>query len=778
MVALPARLPNAVPADLTSFVGRRQDIAAVRQLLATARLVTLTGIGGVGKTRLAFRVATELRRAFPDGVCLVELASLEDPALLPHTLIDALAIPESSARPSINVVCDHLRERRMLLLLDNCEHLVEATADLAHQVLRAAPDVRVLATSRQALRITGEYVYPVPPLPVPDPEEPLVPGTASRYPSVTLFTERSAAVVPGFALTPDNEAAVIRLCHRLEGIPLAIELASVQLRVLTVDELASRLDDRFQVLRQGSRNLPERQRTLQALIDWSYNLCSPAEQALWARASVFAGGCGVDALEEVCTDEALPAHLVRDTVAGLLDKSIFIREEQGPYIRFRMLETIRAYGQARLAESGDEPVLSRRHRDWCLRLVETAGDEWGSEKQQDWASRLELEHANLRRALDYCLSQPGEARVGLRMAAEPWPWIAMGYLTEGKLWLDRALALEREPSRERAWALSTAAYLTVAQGDEPTAAVLAEEARSVAVRLNDPAALAYATHVQALRHFLRADLAGADLSGVIPLFAEALQQYADADVPATYPNFLRIELASVHILRGEADKAAEVVDDLFERCQAAGDRWQLSYALWERGFLSLIRGEVDRAETDLCEALRIKRGFHDTLGLALVLEVLAWTTVAKGNAERGGTLLGGTAALWQSIGAPLCGLTHMIAQREQFEKTAREKIGNAAFDAAFGRGGTMTAEETLALALRERVQPAPEAPTAASALTRRERQVADLVAEGMSNKEIAARLVISLRTAEGHVEKILTKLGFTTRTQIASWIVQQQADRS
>ncbi|MEU0403712.1 LuxR C-terminal-related transcriptional regulator [Streptomyces sp. NPDC006197] len=778
MVTLPARLPNAVPADLTSFVGRRQDIAAVRQLLAAARLVTLTGIGGVGKTRLAWRVATELRRAFPDGVCLVELASLRDPALLPTTLIDALAIPESSARPSMDTVCDHLRERRMLLLLDNCEHLVEATADLAYQVLRAAPDVRIVATSRQALRIAGEHVYPVPPLPAPDPEDPPEPGTATRYPSVALFAERSAAVVPGFEVTPDNEAAVIRLCHRLEGIPLAIELASVRLRVLTVDELASRLDDRFQLLREGNRNLPERHQTLQALIDWSYNLCSPMEQALWARASVFAGGFGVDGLEAVCTDVALPAHEVLDTVAGLVDKSIFIREEQGKYVRFRMLETIHAYGRARLAESGDEPVLIRRHRDWCLRLVETADDEWGGDRQQEWASRLELEHANLRHALDYCLSQPGEARVALHMAAVPWLWIAMGCLTEGKLWLDRALALDQEPSRERAWALSTAAYITMAQGDEPAATALAEEARDVAFRLHDLAALAYATHVRALCHSLRADLAGSDLSGAVPLFVEALQQYADADVPAAYPNFLRIELASVHILLGEADKAAEVVDDLFEWCQTVGDRWQLSYALWERGFVRLIRGEGDRAEADLCEALRIKRFFHDTLGLALVLEVLAWTAVAKGDAERAATLLGGTTALWQTIGAQLFGSTHMIAQRERFEKAAREKIGNAAFDAAFGRGSALTAEETLALALRERVQPAPETQPAAPALTRRERQVADLIAEGMSNKEIAAALIISPRTAEGHVEKILTKLGFATRTQIASWVVQQQAGRT
>ena len=765
-----AKSPSTVPADLTSFVGRRQDIAAVRQLFSTTRLVTLTGMGGVGKTRLALRVAREVRRAFPDGVSVVELASLKDPALLAHTVIDALAIREQSARAPMTVLCDFLRQRRMLLVLNSCEHVVNAAADLVDQVLRAAPDVAILATSRQALRIAGEHIYPVPPLPAPNPDDSVAPGTATQYPAIALFADRSAAVVPDFALTPDNETAVVRLCHRLEGIPLAIELAAVRLRVLTVDELANRLDDRFQLLREGNRNLPDRHQTLQALIDWSHDLCTPAEQTLWARASVFAGGFSIDALEAVCTDEALPKHTVLDTVAGLLDKSIFIREDHGTHIRFRMLETIRAYGQARLAESGDEPALGRRHRDWYLQLITTAGDEWAGPRQQEWASRLQLEHPNLRRALDYCLSEPGEARVGLRMASVPWFWLALGHLTEGKLWLDRALALDEQPSHQRAWALATAAYIAAFQGDEAEVTALSEEARNLAVQLDDPAALAYATHVLGLRHFLSTDLTGA-----LSLFAEALEQYADTDVTAQYPDNLRVELATAHVLLGEADRAAEVFDELFERCEAAGERWQLSYALWGRAFLKLIHGKLDRAEADLCEAIKIKRFFHDTLGLALALDVLAWTTAAKGHAERAATLLGGTNTLWQTIGTQLFGSTHLIAQREQFETMARKRLGDAEFDAAFERGSALTEEETLALALREPAQPASDAPRSAPALTRREREVADLVAEGLSNKEIAARLVIALRTAEGHVENILTKLGFNTRTQIVSWVVQQQS---
>ncbi|WP_207892279.1 LuxR C-terminal-related transcriptional regulator [Streptacidiphilus pinicola] len=752
-----------MPADLTSFVGRRQDVAAVRELASKARLVTLTGIGGVGKTRLAFRVAAEVRRAFPDGVCLVELASLTDPALLPLTVMDALAMREQSAREPVGVLCDHLRTQHMLLVLDNCEHLVEAVADLADRLLRAAPDLRILATSRQALRIAGEYVYPVLPLPVPNPEATIKPGTGTQYPSVTLLAERSAAVVPGFALTPDNEAAVIRLCHRLEGIPLAIELAAVRLRALTVDDLVNRLDDRFDLLREGNRNLPERHQTLQAMIDWSYGLCTPTEQALWARASVFAGGFGTDALEAVCTDDSLPERAVLDAVTGLVEKSIFVPEPQGGRSRFRMLETIREYGQARLAESGDQEALDRRHRDWCLQLIETAGDEWVGPRQQQWADRLELEHANLRRALEYCLSESGEARVGLRMAAVPWFWGATEYIAEGRLWLDRLLALDEEPSHERAWALATAAYIAIFQGDEHAVTVLPEVARDLAVRLDDPAALAYATHVLGMRQSLSDDPASA-----IPLFTEALEQYSETGVTPQYPDSLRIELANAYILLGDFDKATNLVDELYELCGVNGDRWNLSYALWGRGFLALIRGDLDQAEADLCESLAMKREFHDTLGLALTLEVLAWTAAAQGEDERAATLSGGADSLRQSIGAK-----HVITAPGDFQVTACKRLGEAAFDSAFARGRHLALDETLALALREHAQPAPAAPAQASLLTRRQREVAELVAAGLSNKEIAAKLVISLRTAEGHVESILTKLDFKTRTQIAHWVMQQ-----
>ncbi|WP_213575142.1 LuxR C-terminal-related transcriptional regulator [Rhodococcus sp. USK13] len=772
MASLSANQPDNLPADLTSFLGRRSETQTVRKLLSADRLVTLTGVGGVGKTRLALRVARDVRRAFPDGVCLVELASLKDPDLLPHTLIDALGIREQSA-PAPLVLTDYLRPRHTLLVLDNCEHILEAAADLVDRLLRAAPKLRILATSRQALMIAGEHVYPVPTLPVPDVDVRLAPGSATQFAAVDLFAARAAAVVPGFEIIPDNEQAVIRLCQRLEGIPLAIELAAVRLRVLTVEELAHRLDSRFELLREGSRNLPERHQTLQALIDWSYELCTPAEQTLWARASVFAGGFGLDALEAVCADELLAEEVILDTVAGLTDKSILIRGEHGGRVRFRMLETIREYGQARLRESGSEAKVQRRHRDWYWRLIEKAAAQWFGPGQEAWAALLRMEHPNVRSALEFCLARPDEVRVGLRMAGLPWfLWTALGFMTEGRLWLDRALAIDQEPSLERVWALGTAADIAVFQGDEAAATALIDAVHDLAGRLGDPQGLAYATHMLGLREL------GTDPSAAIPLLVEALERYGRADVPADYPNSVRPALTIAYLLSGELDRAADVVEEACEQCKQAGERWLLSYAMWAKGFLRLLQGELEQAEADLCEALQLKRFTQDSLGLAFILDVLAWTAAASGDCERAAVLLGASDQAWQSIGVPLLGAKHLLARREQFENMARQAMGNPGFDTAFARGGQLTVEDMLTFALREhRVSPV-EPRQADSLLTPREREVADLVAQGMSSKEVAAKLVISRRTVDVHVEHIFEKLGFNSRTQIATWVAQRRAPES
>ncbi len=769
------RAANNLPADLTSFVARRPEVAQIRQLLSASRLVTLVGVGGVGKTRLAVHAARDVQRAFPEGVFLVELASLKDPALLPHTVIDALAIPEQSSRAPMNILADYLRHRQILLVLDNCEHLLESAAELTAALLRSAPGLRILATSRQVLRVPGEHIMPVPTLPVPAPDVPLVPGLATQYAALALFAERAAAVVPGFGITAENEAAVLRLCQRLEGIPLAIELAVVRLRVLPVAGLATRLDRRFQLLTEGSRTAPERHQTLRAAIDWSFDLCTPAEQLLWARASVFAASFDLEAVEAICSDGALPPEAILDTVAGLTDKSIFIREEHAGHVRFRMLEMIREYGQARLRESGTEPALKQRHRDWYVQFVEEASAEWFGPQQERWSTRLLLEHANLRLALEFCLAQPDQVRIGLHLAGISWFfWVACGFLTEGRYWLDRALSLDTDPSPELAWALGTDGYIAVLQGDLEAGGTVLERCRSLALELDDPAALAYATHLLGLCAMFKDDLVGA-----VELLHEGLARYEATDVTHDYPNGLRIQLATTYLLQNDVDQAFDVVRDVHRRCEQRGERWLLSYAIWGLGFVALARGQLDQADVHLRDSLRIKRFFHDTLGLAFALDVLAWTAAARGEGERAAVLLGGASQLWRTFGAQLFGSKHLMTRREQFEEQARQILGDHAFDAAFARGSDLTVDETLTYALQERVSTAPTQPRrAATELTRREREIGDLVADGMSNKEIASTLVISFRTAEGHVEHILTKLGFTSRAQIAAWVTGQRARTS
>jgi non-specific serine/threonine protein kinase len=352
--------------------------------------------------------------------------------------------------------------------------------------------------------------------------------------------------------------------------------------------------------------------------------------------------------------------------------------------------------------------------------------------------------------------------------------VACGFLTEGRYWLDRALSLDTDPSPERAWALGTDGYIAVLQGDLEAGGVVLDQCRSLALELDDPAALAYATHLLGLHAMFNDDLARA-----VELLLEGLAWYEATDVTHDYPNGLRIPLATTYLLQNDVDQAFDVVRDVHRRCEQSGERWLLSYAIWGLGFVALTRGQLDQADIHLRDSLRIKRFFHDALGLALALDVLAWTAAARGEGDRAAVLLGGASQLWRTFGAQLFGSKHLMTRREQFEEQARQILGDHAFDAAFARGSDLTVDETLTYALQEPVSTAPaQSRRAATELTRREREIADLVADGMSNKEIASTLVISFRTVEGHVEHILTKLGFTSRAQIAAWVTGQRTRTS
>ncbi|TDC01294.1 LuxR family transcriptional regulator [Nonomuraea longispora] len=754
-----------LPSELNSFVGRRHEVADVKRLLSESRLVTLVGVGGVGKSRLALRVALDVRRAFPDGVWLVELAALEDPELLVQTVSEALGIQDRSVRSPIDVLTSRLRDEHLLVVLDNCEHLLDDCAVLAATLIRAVPRLSILATSRQALGVTGELTMPVPPLVIPglDSECPSI-ASLRQSDAVRLFVDRAHAVLPGFELTKDNGESVARICRRLDGIPLAIELAAVSLRAISVDQLLARLDDRFRLLTKGARTAMPRQRTLRALIDWSYGLCTEQEQLLWARLSVFSGGVDLEAAEQVCSGDGIEPDEMLDLVSGLVGKSVLAREEHGTSVRYRLLETIRQYGRDRLRESGGEHEMRTRHRDWCRDLVDHAQRAWYGPEQLAWFARLRAEHDNIRAALDFCLTTPGEGEPGLDIAtALRFYWIASGSFREGRSWLDRLLAEDREPSAARARALVVDARLAVLQSDFTVAAAMLDECHALVERLGEESILARSAYVVGFSALLQRDLDGA-----LSRLGEAVERSRDEDDQTGVVNAL-IYLATAYSLLGHAEQAVTHFKECMEMCEAREEHWFRSYTLWVYGVEKWRQGDTAEAVEMERLAIRLKQPFDDRLGIALCIEALAWMA-AGDEPERAAVLLGAARENWRSFGGPLFG--NLSDYHDACEASTRERLGGRRFESAFRKGTELGSAAAVAYAMGEDPSPCKQA-TEPSPLTRREAQIARLVAEGMSNKAIAASLVIAQRTAEGHVEHILNKLGFTSRAQIAAWVGEQ-----
>ncbi|TMR25277.1 tetratricopeptide repeat protein [Nonomuraea turkmeniaca] len=761
---------SCLPSELNTFVGRRHEIAEVKRLLSEARLVTLVGVGGVGKSRLALRVGSDLRRSFHAGVWLVELAALESPELLVSSVLETLGIQDRSVRSPIEVLIEHLRDKDMLVLLDNCEHLLDECAAMVETLMRSAPGLRILATSRQALGVEGERSMPVPPMSVPDADG-MAPSAEAmgRSDAVRLFIERAKAVLPGFEITDANRDSVAWICRRLDGMPLAIELAAVRLRAISVQQLLARLDDRFRLLTTGSRTAMPRQQTLRALIDWSYTLCTDQERLLWSRLSVFSGGLDLEAAEHVCAGPGIDPEEIIDLVNGLVDKSVLAREEQQTGVRYRLLETIRQYGRERLRESGEEAELKARHRDWYGALAARAQQAWFGPDQVDCFARLRAEHGNLRTALDYCLTTPGEAETGQVIAtALRFYWIAAGALREGRSWLDRLLAAEPAPTLTRARALLVNARLAVLQSDFEVGAAMLRESQDLGRRHADAVVLAGADYVCGLAALIQQDPAEA-----VALLSEAVENHRAAGDQMGVVNAL-MYLATAHSLLGHAEQAASLYKECLTICEAQLEHWFRSYTLWMFGIETWKQGDTARAVEMEREAIRLKQPFDDRLGIALCMEALAWMAAADGT-ERAAVLLGASQESWRSFGGPLFG--YLAGYHDTAETVARDHLGAQAFDAAFHKGTEMNPAEALAYAMG-RGAPRAKQSRDTSPLTRREREIAALVAQGMSNKEIAASLVIAQRTAEAHVEHILCKLGFTSRTQIAAWVGEQQGDSS
>ena len=772
------RVTGNLPAELTSFVGRRGELAEVRRLLAGSRLVTLTGIGGVGKTRLALRAAAGLRRAFRDGVWLVQFDRLRDPALVAQAVAAALGLKDRAGYAPAASVAEYLAGRQLLLVLDNCEHLVDAVAKLADMLLREAAGLRVLATSRESLTMTGETVLPVPPLAAPEAGRRLSVAELARFPAAGLFAERAAQVVPGFALTEANMAAVAGICRQLEGLPLAIELAAARLLVLSPEQIDARLGDRLGLLTRGGRTRPARQQTLRASVEWSYELCSQAERLLWARLSVFAGGFELDAAEGICADHRLAAEEVLELLAALAGKSILIVAHREGVARYRLSEPLREYGQECLQSSGEYTALRRRHRDWHEQLARQVDVDWLSPRIADLTARLFREHANVQAAQDFCQTEPGEAEAGLRIAMHVWffhCWIA-GQVSEGRYRLSQVLARAGEPTVWRAQGLLLASFLAAVGGDRGAVPPLLEQGTSLAGQLNDPATQAFAAWV----------------AGHLCLFAGDLPQaiahceHGLAALPVAAPGrqraHLLICLANAAGLAGDEGRAVACHRELGALTDVGSEyirRAYCAYSLWALGAAAWRRGDLDRATGLQQQSLRLRR--HDRMGSTYCVEALAWIAASRHQYERAAILLGAATSVLQSMGTTLDGNQYVAGHHRDCERQARQALGEAGFHAAYRRGQELPTEDALAYALQQPTEKPPKTPSAPAIsdgvpLTSRERQVARLVAGGRSNKEIAAELVIAPRTAEGHVEHILTKLGFTSRAQIAAWVAASQPD--
>ncbi len=754
VLALERRTGN-LPAEVTRFIGRQRELAQIRQALERSRLVTLRGAGGVGKTRLALRAAADLRRSFDDGVWLVELSALRNAELLARTVATCVGLPDQASGDPLDLLADHLADRHLLLILDTCEHLVDGCAKLAEALLRAAPRLWILATSREPLDIMGEHALLISPMEVPDPG-----ASAAGYESVTLFVDRAEAMVPGFALTAANQRAVVSVCRGLDGIPLALELAAVRLRTMSIEQIEARLDDRFRLLGTARTSL-DRHQILTAAVSWSHELCTAGEQRLWARLSVFPGGFDLAAAEHVCAGDPLAADSLFDTVGRLVEKSIVLCEQDGR--RYRMLDTIREYGADRLAALGEQDEMRRRHRDYYLGLAEQAAAGSLSAQQVEWLVRLQQETANLRVALDYSYACPGQEATGLRLTVLlRYYWLVLGLFTEGRRWHDRALAVDRD-SLDGAWAVYGAGVLALQQGDIDAAAPLLARAGRLAEDFHDRDLSAHVTDAQGIALFFAGDLRGAGTC-----HERALASYAEIGYsePFALSSFAR--LASVCCLTGQLDRAIGLSEECLRLSEALGDQWARGTALWIRGAARWLSGDVGLAIEDTLACLRIKESLGDLHTITMAIDLLAVCLVAQSDFGRAAELCGAGDALWKILRAPVQQGPHYAEIRRSAADTCRQALGGERFETARRRGMALSVPEAIALARNETA--APIAPAPANPLTKREREIAELVAQGLGNREISERLVLAKRTVDSHIEHIFSKLGFTSRAQIAAWV--------
>jgi predicted ATPase/DNA-binding winged helix-turn-helix (wHTH) protein len=724
-----------VPQQLTSFIGREKEIAQIKELLGTTRLLTLIGAGGCGKTRLAMQVAGDLVQAYSDGIWLVELAALAEPGLVPQTVANVLGLKEQPGESLTQTFTKHLASRHLLLVLDNAEHLLAACAEFADVALRQCAQLIILITSRERLGIAGELTYRVPSLSVPDPKRDATPEELSSYESARLFIERARLQQPHFAVTTQNAPALASVCHRLDGIPLAIELAAPRVRSMSVEEVNRRLDQRFGLLTGGSRTALPRQRTLRAMIDWSYDLLSDAEQALLCRLSVFSGGWTLDAAENVCIGDGIADAEVLDLLTSLADKSLISAEADDGETRYWLLETVRHYAQDRLRERDEEEAQwQRRHLGYFVALAEEAEPLVMGADEHVWLERLETEHENLRSALAWSSTSDEDAEVGLRLAAALYRfWWLRGYRGEGRAWLVALLnsAPGGQSGLVRAKALCAAGSLAYLQGDYPAARAFHEQSLAMGRELGDRPGIAKSLHGLAALLAEQGDFLGAralyeqslvihrelgdrraiaaSLSnlGIVAsdqgdfLAARALNEESHAirrelgdrwGIACSLNN-----LAVVARRQGDYSAARALCEESVAICRELGERQGIAAGLGQLGLMACDQGDCPSARAPLKESLAIFLELGDQRGIAEALERLAYAFSLDRSA--GAALLWGAAKrLREAIGAPQEPNDRPRAERQVL--AARAALGDdTAFDLAWQEGRAMNLERIVRYAL-------------------------------------------------------------------------------
>jgi predicted ATPase/DNA-binding winged helix-turn-helix (wHTH) protein len=723
-----------LPQQLTSFIGREREIAHIKEHLGTTRLVTLIGAGGCGKTRLAMQVAADLLQSYPDGIWLVELAALTQAGLVPQTVANVLGLKEQPGRGLAQTINEYLASKRLLLVLDNAEHLLAACAQLADAVLRQCAQVVILATSRERLGIAGELTYRVPSLSVPDPRRKATLEELSAYESARLFIERARLSRPHFTITAENAPALASVCYRLDGIPLAIELAAPRVRSMSLEEVKRRLDQSFGLLTGGPRTALPRQRTLRSTIDWSYDLLSDAEQALLCRLAVFSGGWTLEAAEQVCIGERVDSIEVLDLLTSLADKNLVVADEQDGPTRYRLLETVRHYGLERLREHDEEAHWRGRHLAYFLVLAEADPQQQGSDRT-DWLDRLEIEHDNVRSALAWSSAAVADAAGGLRLAgAISWFWLVRGYWAEGRTWFSAVLAAtpRAQDGAARATALRGAGRLATSQGDYSAAKALRQEGLAIWKELGNregiaqsvaslgtiaqmqgdyPAAEALFKEALAIRREL-GDRLGIVLS-LISLGHSACEQGAYPTARVLLEESLAISrelgawlsfaetlyhLGTVAYFEGDYSAAQTRLEESLAVRRERGFQQGIAAALGALGLVAHDKGDYPKARTLLNEALAIYWELGARQGLSETLEASAAVAFALTGPERAARIWGCAERLRDQIGAPMAPSARSWYNRHV--TGARAALGDdVAFELAWQQGRVMNLEQAVQYAL-------------------------------------------------------------------------------